>query len=99
MWLKPTWLITVLCPQIPVQNPALDTFSSLILLMVLSPALKQTPYYLFLRARLCLFLFGVLWSTKPMIVWTQVSLMSRQPSLQNSLKSLEYLWYYKSKIF
>ena len=46
MWLKTNMADnSLLCPQIAVQNPGL------ILLMLLSSALKQTPCYLFLRAR------------------------------------------------
>ena len=58
-------IISVKCLQVPIQNPAVDTWSGVV-------ALKQTLCYLFLAVPFCLLPFGVLWGEKLVLVWTQV---------------------------
>ena len=59
-------IISVKCLQVPVQNPAVDTWSRLVV------SLKQTLCYLFPPVPLCLLPFGVLWGEKLVLLWTQV---------------------------
>ena len=87
-------IISVKCLQVPVQNPAVDTWSRLVV------ALKQTLCYFFLPVPLGLLPFGVLWGEKLVLLWTQVFFVNEYTTeIKKRVWIVENKWYHKSKTF